>query len=235
MTVVDARRYSRNSGATSADSETGTPGSSSARMAPIRCSCAGLTYECSRQTATDSTSSRRSSAAASRTDASSSATSTSPGRAEPLADPDGPVARHERLRLLEPGVVERRPHLPRDLEQVAETLGRDEAAARDLALDDRVRRDRRRVDDEADVGGANAALGERALDRSHEPVRRVGRRGQHLRDRDAARLLVDEGGVGERAADVDRDADGRESGRRGHARNASVAASSTRRSAIATR
>ena len=29
MTVVDARRYSRNSGATSEESETGTPGSSS--------------------------------------------------------------------------------------------------------------------------------------------------------------------------------------------------------------
>ena len=78
MTVVDARRYSRNSGATSAESETGTPGSSSARMAPIRCSWAGLTYEWSRQTATDSTSSRRSSAAASRTESSSSSTSTSP-------------------------------------------------------------------------------------------------------------------------------------------------------------
>ena len=43
MTVVQARRYSRNSGATSDESEIGTPGSSSARISPTRRSCSGLT------------------------------------------------------------------------------------------------------------------------------------------------------------------------------------------------
>src|SRR5205085_117312 len=73
------------------------------------------------------------------------------GRPETLDDADGAVARHERFRLLELRVVERGAHLARDLEQVAETVGGDEAAARDLALDDRVRGDRRRVHDEADL------------------------------------------------------------------------------------
>ena len=93
------------------------------------------------------------------------------GRAEPLADLDGAVARHERRRLLELRVVERRAHLAGDLEQVAEALGRDEAAARDLALDDRVRRDRRRVHDEADLRGRRRASRERALDGVHEALR----------------------------------------------------------------
>ena len=52
--------------------------------------------------------------------------------------------------------------------------------------------------------GVDAALGERALGGLHESLRRVGRRRQHLRDRDLARLLVDQRRIGERAADVDR-------------------------------
>ena len=124
-------------------------------------------------------------------------------RAEPLDHADRAVARDERHRLLELRVVERRPHLARDLEQVAEPVGRDEAAARDLALDDRVRRDRRRVEDEADLRRGRLAVGERPLDRVHEALGRVGRRREHLRDRDPPGLLVDQGGIGERAADVD--------------------------------
>ena len=81
-------------------------------------------------------------------------------RPEPLTDDDRAVARHERLRLLELRVVERRPHLPRDLEQVAEPVGRDEAAPGDLPLDDRVRGDRRGVDDERHVAHLDAALAE---------------------------------------------------------------------------
>ena len=109
------------------------------------------------------------------------------GRAEPLGDGHRAVARDERLRLLELRVVERRPHLARDLEQVAEALGRDEAAARDLALDDRVRRHGRRVDDEADLRRRDVAVRERAVDGLHEPLGGIGRRRQHLRDRDRAR------------------------------------------------
>src|SRR6266566_4290983 len=164
ITVVEARRYSRNSGATSAEREIGTPGSSSARIAPIRCSWSPLTYEWSRQTATDSTPSRFKRAAAAR------------------ADADGPVARHEWLRLLELRVVERRAHLARDLEQIAEAFRGHEAAARDLALDDRVRGDRRRVHDEADLRRLDVCLCERPLDGVHEALRRVGRRRQRLRD-----------------------------------------------------
>src|SRR5947199_5956593 len=175
ITVVEARRYSRNSGATSADSEIGTPGSSSARIAPIRCSWSPLTYEWSRQTATDSTPSRFSRAAAARADASSRGTSTSPVGPRRSTTPTA-RSRHERLRLLELRVVERGAHLARDLEQIAEAFRGHEAAARDLALDDRVRGDRRRVHDEADLRRLDVCLCERPLDGVHEALRRVGRR-----------------------------------------------------------
>ena len=132
------------------------------------------------------------------------------GRAEPLGDGHRAVAGNERLRLLELRVVQRRPHLARDLEQVAEALGRDEAAARDLALDDRVRRHGRRVDDEAHLRRRDAAVRERPVDRLHEPLGGIGGRRQHLRDRDRARLLVDQRRVGEGAADVDGYADAHE-------------------------
>ena len=128
------------------------------------------------------------------------------GGPEALAHADRAVARDERLRLLEPRVVERRAHLARDLEQVAEALGGDEAAARDLALDDRVRRDGRRVDDEADVRRAHVALGEGALDRSMKPSDGSAGVVSTFAIATLARLLVDERRVGERAADVDRDA-----------------------------
>ncbi len=128
-----------------------------------------------------------------------------PGRAEALDDTDGAVARHERLRLLELRVVERGAHLTCDLEQIAEALRGHEAAARDLALDDRVRGDRRRVHDEADLRRLNVRLRERPVDSVHEPLGWVGRRRQRLRDRDAPGLLVDQGRVRKRPADVDCD------------------------------
>ena len=132
------------------------------------------------------------------------------GGAEPLGDGHRAVARDERLCLLELGVVEGRPHLAGDLEQVAEALGRDEAAARDLSLDDRVRRHRRRVDDEPDLRRGDAAVLEGAINRLHEALRGIGRRRQHLGDRDRARLLVDQHRVGEGAADVDCNPDAHE-------------------------
>ncbi len=132
------------------------------------------------------------------------------GRPEPFGDGHRAVARHERLRLLELRVVQGGPHLAGDLEQVAEPLGRDEAATCDLALDDRVGRDRRRVDDEPDLRRGDAAVLEGAIHRLHEAFGGIGRRRQHLRDRDRARLLVDQRRVGEGAADVDRDPDAHE-------------------------
>jgi hypothetical protein len=124
-------------------------------------------------------------------------------RTEPLDDADGAVARHERPRLLELRVVQAGADLAGDLEQVAEPLRRHEAAARDPALDDRVRRHRRRMHDEGDGGDLRLPAGERTLDGRHEARGRVRRRRRCLRDRDPPGLLVDQRRVRERAADVD--------------------------------
>jgi hypothetical protein len=66
------------------------------------------------------------------------------------------------------------------------------------------------MDDEADLLGGDLAVRERAFDGLHESLGGVRRRRQDLRDRDRAGLLVDQGRVGEGAADVDRDADAHE-------------------------
>ena len=79
--VVEVRSYSRISGQTSQLSEIATPGSSSARMAPARRSCASLVKLCRKQTATASILCRRSSTATWRTACSSSASSTAPSAA----------------------------------------------------------------------------------------------------------------------------------------------------------
>ncbi len=71
---------------------------------------------------------------------------------EPLRDPEAQRPRDERDRLGELDVVQRRPDLAADLEDVAEALGRDQRGPRDLALDDRVGRHGRAMDDVAQAG-----------------------------------------------------------------------------------
>ena len=77
-TVVAERSYSRCSRRISLDSETATPGSSARRISPSCSSWSAKRYECSRQTATDSTPSAASRAATSRASSGSSARSTVP-------------------------------------------------------------------------------------------------------------------------------------------------------------
>src|SRR5439155_15131525 len=112
---------------------------------------------------------------------------------------------HQGRRLLQVHVVEARADLAADLEDVAEASRHQHADARRLALDDRVRRDRRGVDHGGHVAATRLALGEAALERGHEAMRRILRGREHLDDADGAGLAVDQRGVGEGAADVDAD------------------------------
>ena len=125
------------------------------------------------------------------------------GCVAPLRDPEAPVARHERSHLLEQWVIQRRARLPRDLQDVPEALGGQERGAPDLALDDRVRRRRRRVDRDADLARVDVRVGQHPEHRIHEAHREsVLGRTADLGDRDHAGLLVDERRVGERPAYV---------------------------------
>ena len=119
------------------------------------------------------------------------------------------VARHERRRLHVVEVEVVGPVAARDLERVAEALGRDQRRLDALALGDRVDHERRAVREEAD----RPSLGDAALrDHVEHAALEVGRRRVGLRGQDLlpAGLGVGREGdeVGERPADVRRHAEG---------------------------
>ena len=88
----------------------------------------------------------------------------------PLGHVEAQVARHERPRQLEDEVVEVVAALAADLDRVAEALRREQRRARALALDQRVRDERRAVHDAAErprrrVRAARASRASTRLDR----------------------------------------------------------------------
>ncbi len=92
-----------------------------------------------------------------------------------------------------------RPRPPAELDDVAKTLRGDHARAGEAAFEDGVRRRRRAVHDEVDVGRRCSRLGERGDD----AVRLVVGRRRRLGDAHPAVASVDQDQVGEGAADVD--------------------------------
>src|SRR4029453_9077095 len=105
-------------------------------------------------------------------------------------------------------VVEARADLAADLQDVAEAARDQHPDARGLAFDDRVGRYGGGVAYRRPVAAARLAFGQAALERGHEPQRRILRRGEHLDHADGAGFAVDQGGVGECPADVDADTQG---------------------------
>jgi hypothetical protein len=95
--------------------------------------------------------------------------------------------------------VRRRPRPAAELEDVAEALRRDQADARDLALEHGVGRRRRAVHD----GIERSRLDLGRVERGEDPEGLVVDGGRHLGEADLAGRVVDEDEVGEGAADVD--------------------------------
>jgi hypothetical protein len=126
-------------------------------------------------------------------------------RAEPLRHLVPQPPRHERRRLVVLDVVEHRDAQPPHLQDVAEPLGRHERRPRAAALEDRVRRDRRRVHDVLDRRRRHARLVEQREDPVDDAPRVVAGRRQHLL-RPHRAVASEQDDVGERSADVDADA-----------------------------
>ncbi len=119
---------------------------------------------------------------------------------DPLVDLEAEIARDEGLeRALEP--VRGGPRPPAQLEHVAEAPRGDEPGAGALALEQRVGRGGRPVDDHRHLGRARRSAGQGSL----HAAGLVGHRGRDLGDPDQAGGLVDAHQIGERAADVDPD------------------------------
>src|SRR5207247_402192 len=91
---------------------------------------------------------------------------------------------------------------------VAKALGRDEPGPRALELEDRIGGDGRAVQDLAEIPAREPALLEQHGEPVHDGVRIVVDRRRDLLRQNAA-LGVEQDDVGERAADVDADAEAR--------------------------
>ena len=186
MTVVEARSYSRNSGAISCEATTCADGWRRLSSAATVRSCSGWRNEKRRQTAIASASSSGSE--------SRSSGASSPSLPDPPFHADAVLERDERRRMRLAGPVEVRPRLPPEVQQVLEPCRGHERRPRAAALEERVRRDRRPVGEAADPLEADRR-------RCGEHGRLLAPRGRHLRRPYAA--VLDEDGVRERPTDVD--------------------------------
>ena len=115
-----------------------------------------------------------------------------------VSEPPG----NERLRALVLDVVEHRNPQPAHLEDVPEAFRRHERRSRAEALEHRVRRDRRGVDDAGDLVARDAALGQQGNGTVDDSAGVVVWRRQHL-GRAHGAVVAEEHDVGEGAADVD--------------------------------
>ena len=140
-----------------------------------------------------------------------------PAKVDPPADAEAAVPGDQRLRPRHADVERLRLGAVHELENVAESLGREQARDRAVALDDGVGADGRAVNDAAALGnqgffGTTQLLARQcdAAENALEWVLPVAQRLEHL---DRAVLFVGDRDVGERATDVDADPVGHVSSR----------------------
>ena len=118
-----------------------------------------------------------------------------------FGDLQAPGPRDKGAGLIDEGITDRGSRTVPDLENVAESLGRDQSRLRPFAFDEGVDDHRRAVDDDRAVGHRHA----RILDQSKGADRWVFGRRQALVVDNLTRVLVDDGEVGEGATDVNAD------------------------------
>ncbi len=101
-------------------------------------------------------------------------------RIHPLLDAPTPAPRHQRRRQVDIDVILLEAVLVADLDGVAEAVGGNEGGARTLALDQRIGRQCRAVNDDADIAGRQSRGLEDDGDRLHDTALGCARRRQHL-------------------------------------------------------
>ena len=125
-----------------------------------------------------------------------------PRRVEPLRNTDTERPRHKRLRLVTKNVVQPRPNLTTDLEDIAKSLGGDQRCFRALTLDDRIRRNGGTVNNRRDIHSRHVRFTKRAFGNVHEANGRVARRARHFYEAYLARVLVHHDQIGEGASGI---------------------------------
>ena len=126
---------------------------------------------------------------------------------EAAADFAHVAQRHDALRLHpEIGIaVALRHGLAGDFQDMAETVGDDQAESGDLALQQRIGRDRRAVRQHRQIVDAGAPLAEDGMNAAHQSDRGVRRRRRNLGHAHRAGPVVDTDDVGKGAAGIDAD------------------------------
>ncbi len=119
-----------------------------------------------------------------------------------LGDGEGEPAGDERRRLLDPHVVHVVAVLTADQEHVTEPLGDEQRGGCSLALDHRVRHQRRRVRKRPKVAGRDVPGSELALEQGVDAVGWIAGGGEHFTDAGLSAMRIHEQQVRERSADV---------------------------------
>ena len=198
---MEQRSNSRNSGWTSDESETRSPGRAARIAAPRRASCSGFWNAKRRQTATESASIPPSRSTASRTAGIPEGAHHPPARSDPLLHLQPPFPRHEGRRLVAVEVVHVGPDLAPDLEEVAEAGRRQQGHPPAPALDDGVGRHRGPVGEALHLSKRDPGLRKLSEPFDDRPPGVVARR-RPLRDPDLSALHPHREEVRERPPDV---------------------------------
>ncbi len=127
---------------------------------------------------------------------------------EPLRDREAKLRAGERFRLVQVQVVHMRPHLPADLQQVAEALGRDGGDLRAAPLDQRIGRDRGAVGEARHGVERRIMRVRKRLQAGENRLAGVRRRRRAFENDLAARRVLAGVEIREGAANVDTDGPG---------------------------
>ena len=123
-----------------------------------------------------------------------------------FADLEAEVAWHQRRGKPDAQIEQVVAPLKSDIERVAKTGGDQHRGRRAPPLDERVGDECGPVDQRRDLGDGDAGLGGQCTNPLDHRLRRIVRRGQPLMGHDLAGGVVEQGEIGERAADIDADA-----------------------------
>ena len=178
-----------------------TPASRAARISRVRRSCAGLVKLCRKPIATLSAPSAASLSASCIDRLLVERRDDPAARVDALRHDKAQAARHQGRRQVDIDVVLLEAVLVPDLDRVAEPLGRNQRGPGALALDDRVGRQRRAVDNDRQIGRHQPGFAQHRAHRVDDGAFRSLGSGQDLRAEPApVRFQRD---IGKGAADID--------------------------------
>jgi hypothetical protein len=122
-----------------------------------------------------------------------------------FADLEPPTARHQHRRRILEQIIQVATGRAAEFQQIAKATRANKAHAGTFFLQQRVGDHGGRVGEKRDAGRIDAVLLKSQTDAAHHTLGKILRSGQYFCDTDPATAFLDEGAIGERAANVDAD------------------------------